>query len=76
MLNLILLVSAELISFCVSLHECGSWEFDWRICSSLTACSEFLYESYMNLELETCTGNLNLQLGTWTGTLIYGFCRL
>ena len=46
-------------------------EFDWRICSSLTVCLQFRYESstgtrYLKpvMELEFSTGNLDLQLGT------------
>ena len=34
-------------------------EFVWRICSSLTVCSQFLYES------STWIRNLKLVLGTW-----------
>ena len=54
------IVSAELNSGC---FFAVNGEFDWRICHSLKVCSQLLYGSYLNSELETCTGNLDLQLG-------------
>ena len=52
-------------------------EFDWRICSSLTVCSHFRYESSTgtrNLKLvlgfEFLIGNLDWKLGSSTGTHI------
>ena len=50
------IVSAELNSNCFfAVHG----EFDWRICHSLTVCSQLRYES------STWIRNLKLVLGTW-----------
>ena len=59
LLNLFLLVSAEFnfsLSICIiAIHG----EFDWRICSSLTVCSQLRYWSstvtrYLNWNLHIC----------------------
>ena len=79
-------VSAEFVSVCIYSQFSVSavhGEFDWRICSSPTVCSQFRYESstgtwYLKLvlELEFSTGNLHWKLGSSTETHTCEFCRL
>ena len=77
LLNLVLLVSAELISVCVYLHDCGSRWVWFENFSSLTVCSQFLYQSStwiwnfkLVLGLEFSTGNMDWKLWSSTGTHI------
>ena len=77
LLNLVLHVSAEFIfGLFLCMSEVHS-EFDWRICSSLTVCSQFWYEfstgiRYLKLllGLEFLNGNLDGKLWSSTGTHI------
>ena len=70
LLNLVLLVPAELISVCVSLHEYGSlwvWLENLKFSNCLLAISVQIFD--LNSELETCTGtrifDYELGLKTW-----------